>query len=121
MFGGAVGPLIQAHASELFNHYSTEGGDAPYSRNQSLPVILANLAALAAVLSLIKFNRQAASAGGGVYIVGSLIVSHPGAGHTKDDVFVKECGRRTRRRWLPCMHDFLSGSWNDQDLMFCGI
>jgi hypothetical protein len=74
VFGGAVGPLIQAHASELFNHYSTEEGDAPYRRNQSLPVILANLAALAAVLSLIKFNRQAASAGGGVYIVGSLII-----------------------------------------------
>jgi hypothetical protein len=85
VFGGAVGPLIQAHASELFNHYSTEEGDAPYRRNQSLPVILANLAALAAVLSLIKFNRQAASAGGGVYIMGSLIVSHPGAGHTEDD------------------------------------
>ncbi|GAQ87544.1 major facilitator superfamily protein related folate carrier activity [Klebsormidium nitens] len=76
VLGGAVGPLIQAHASELFSHYSVEDGGPAYSgyRAQSLVYVLANAAALLAVLSLIRFNRLAASAGGGVYIVGSLVI-----------------------------------------------
>lgn len=85
MLGGAVGPLIQAHASELFSHYSVEDGGPGYSgyRAQSLVYVVANVAALLAVLSLIRFNRIAASAGGGVYIVGSLLVRTPQPGSTR--------------------------------------